>query len=128
MAGVGMIVALLPQRIMILSGSVSDVGILASAYAIPNVLLQIPIGNLSDRFGFKFFIVVGYMICALTGLLYFFADTPNMFFSGRFLQGIAEVPIWALAPALLSIQYASDKEICIEKDTALETMIATYGY
>ena len=53
MVGVGLIVALLPQRIMKLSASVSDVGLLASAYAIPNVLLQIPLGRLSDRFGFK---------------------------------------------------------------------------
>jgi MFS family permease len=109
MVGVGLIVALLPQRIMNLSASVSDVGILASAYAIPSVLLQIPIGNLSDRFGFKSFLVGGYLLCGLTGFLYFFADTPNLYFGGRFLQGIAEVPIWALAPALLSVQYASDK-------------------
>ncbi len=109
MVGVGLIVALLPQRLMDLTASVSDVGLLASIYAIPNVLLQIPIGRLSDRFGFKPFIVGGYATCALTGLLYFFADTPNMFFGGRFLQGIAEVPIWAIAPALLSIQYTSQK-------------------
>jgi len=109
MVGVGLIVALLPQRIINLTGSISDVGILASAYAIPNVLLQIPIGHLSDRFGFKPFIVGGYAASALTGLLYFFADTPALFFGGRFLQGIAEIPIWALAPALLSVQYASDK-------------------
>jgi MFS family permease len=109
MVGVGLIVALLPQRIMNLSSSVSDVGLLASAYAIPNVLLQIPIGNLSDRLGFKSFLAGGYLLSGLTGFLYFFADTPNLYFGGRFLQGIAEVPIWALAPALLSIQYASDK-------------------
>jgi len=109
MVGVGLIVALLPDRILKLSASVSDVGILASAYAVPSVLLQIPIGNLSDRFGFKSFLIGGYLLCALTGFLYFFADTPNLYFGGRFLQGIAEVPIWALAPALLSIQYASDK-------------------
>jgi MFS family permease len=72
-------------------------------------LLQIPIGNLSDRLGFKFFIVCGYLLCALSGFLYFFADSAVLYFGGRFLQGIAEVPIWALAPALLSIQCASDK-------------------
>jgi len=109
MVGVGLIVALLPQRIMKLSVSVSDVGILASSYAIPNVLLQIPNVNLSDRYGFNFFLVGGYVLCGLAGLLYFFADTPNLYFGGRFLQGIAEVPIWALAPALLSIQYTSDR-------------------
>ena len=109
MIGVGLIVALLPRRIMNFSASVSDVGILASAYAIPSVLLQIPIGKLADRFGFKSFIVGGYLLCALCGFLYFFADTPIMYFGARFLQGIAEVPIWALAPALLSVLHASEK-------------------
>ena len=109
MVGVGLIVALLPRRLMELSASVSDVGMLASAYAIPNVLLQIPVGRLSDRFGFKSFLVCGYLLCALAGFLYFLADTPWLYFSGRFLQGIAEVPIWALAPALLSVQRASEK-------------------
>lgn len=109
MVGVGLIVALLPRRIMTLSASVSDVAILASAFAIPYVLLQIPVGNLSDRFGFKRFLVGGYLLCGLTGFLYFFADTPALYFGGRFLQGIAEVPIWALAPALLSVIHRSDK-------------------
>lgn len=108
MVGVGLIVALLPERILNLSASVSDVGILASAYAIPSVLLQIPIGNLSDRWGFKLFIVGGYLLCALSGFLYFFANSRMLYFGGRFLQGIAEVPVWALAPALLSIHCASD--------------------
>ncbi|MEW6265371.1 MAG: MFS transporter [Thermodesulfobacteriota bacterium] len=109
MIGVGLIVALLPQRIMKLSASITEVGLLASIYAIPNVLLQIPIGNLSDRWGYKSFLVGGYLLCGLTGCLYFFADTPTVFLGGRFLQGMAEVPIWALAPALLSRQYTSAK-------------------
>ncbi len=109
MIGVGLIVALLPRRIMDLSASITDVGMLASAFAVPNILLQIPVGKLADRFGFKTFIVFGYLLCGLSGLLYFFADTPYHFFGGRFLQGIAEVPIWALAPALLSITYAEQK-------------------
>lgn len=109
MTGVGLIVALLPQKIINLSGSVSDVGLLASIYAIPVVLLQIPIGNLSDRFGSKLFLVGGYILCGLSGILYFLADSQPLYFVGRFMQGMAEVPIWALAPALLSIQYAAEK-------------------
>ncbi|MFH1135541.1 MAG: MFS transporter [Pseudomonadota bacterium] len=109
MIGVGLIVALLPRRIMDLSSSVSAVGFLAGAYAIPNVLLQIPLGRLSDRIGFKAFIVGGYGLCGLAGLLYFCAEAPGMYFLGRFVQGLAEVPILALAPALLSLQYAREK-------------------
>ncbi|MBI5581166.1 MAG: MFS transporter [Deltaproteobacteria bacterium] len=109
MLGVGMIVALLPKRIINLSGSVASVGYLASAYAVSNMLLQFPIGYFSDRFGFKSFIAGGYFFCSLTGLLYFFAETPNLIFWGRMLQGVGEAPIWALAPALLSIQYPAEK-------------------
>ena len=109
MLGVGLIVALLPQRILNISGSVSDVGYLASAYAVSNILLQFPIGYFSDRFGFKAFIAGGYFFCSLTGLLYYLAETPNLIFLGRMLQGVGEAPIWALAPALLSIQYPAEK-------------------
>ena len=109
MAGVGLIVAILPQKIMDISYSIADVGMLASAYALPNILLQLPIGRLADRFGFKFFITAGYLFCTISGLIYFYADSLEAYFFGRFLQGIAEIPIWALAPALLSLRYSSQK-------------------
>lgn len=109
MIGVGMIVALLPQRIIDLSGSVSSVGYLASAFVLTFVLFQIPIGNFSDKFGFKPFLVGGYFLCSVTGLLYYFSKSSSLIFWSRMLQGIGEVPIWALAPALLSIQYPTQK-------------------
>ena len=109
MVGVGMIVALLPQKIMDLSHSVSAVGYLASSFALTYVLAQIPLGNLADRLGFKALLIGGYLLCGVTGLLYYGADTANLIFVGRMLQGVAEVPIWALAPALLSLHYAKTK-------------------
>lgn len=109
MLGIGMIVALLPQRIINLSDSAFNVGYLASAFALTFVLFQIPIGNFSDRFGFKPFLVGGYFLCSVTGLLYYFSESSNLIFLGRMLQGIGEVPIWTLAPAFLSIQYPAQK-------------------
>ena len=109
MLGVGMIVALLPQKIMDLSHSVAAVGYLAASFAISYVLTQIPIGNLADKIGFKIPLVLGYLLCGLTGLLYYGAGSANLIFVGRLLQGVGEVPIWALAPALLSLQYANSK-------------------
>jgi MFS family permease len=109
MLGVGMIVALLPQRVIDLSGSVSVVGLLASVFAITYVLAQLPIGHLADKIGFKKLLIAGYLICAVVGLLYLGAQSATHILMGRFLQGIGEVPIWALAPALLSLQYAETK-------------------
>lgn len=109
MLGVGMIMALLPQRIIVLTGSGVTVGYLASAFAISFIILQVPIGNLSDRYGFKFFLFLGYLICFITGVMYYFSNHANLYFLGRVFQGMGEVPIWALAPALLSIKYPGSK-------------------
>ncbi len=105
MLGVGMIVAILPQKVIDLTGSGELVGILASAFALSYILFQLPIGNLSDKFGFKKFLIFGYILCTMTGLLFYFTKNVNIIFLGRLLQGIGEAPIWALAPALLSIKY-----------------------
>ena len=109
MTGVGLVVALLPQRMMSLGASVSDVGFLAGVYAVPNVLLQIPVGRLADRFGFKNFIVGGYLLCGLSGMLFYLAASPSCLLLGRFLHGLAEVPIWALGPVLLSVSHPGRK-------------------
>ncbi|KUO53507.1 MAG: MFS transporter [Desulfitibacter sp. BRH_c19] len=105
MLGVGMIVAILPQKVIVLTGSGELVGILASAFALSYILFQLPIGNLSDKFGFKQFLIFGYILCTMTGLLFYFTKNVNIIFLGRLMQGIGEAPIWALAPALLSIKY-----------------------
>ena len=90
MLGVGMIVALLPQRVLEYSGSIENVGFIASAFAVSYVLLQFPIGRLSDRFGFKPFLLLGYGFCCLSGVLYFFSDTAGGIFLGRLFQGAGE--------------------------------------
>jgi MFS family permease len=62
MLGVGMIVAILPQRMIDLSGSPLLVGWLASAFAITFVLAQVPIGHLADKISFKKFLLFGYLL------------------------------------------------------------------
>lgn len=107
MVGVGLIVSLLPARMVALSGSFSDVGCLASFFALPFVLLQLPIGALADRFGTRVFLVFGYLFCCLSALAYGGAATPATLYLGRFLQGVGEVPVWALAPAALAMEWPS---------------------
>lgn len=109
MLGVGMIVALLPQRMLNLTGQASSAAYLTSAFAFSYVLLQVPYGNFSDRLGFKRFLMFGYLLCTLTGLLYYAARTVDLILFGRLLQGAGEAPVWSLAPALLSIRYPAAK-------------------
>ena len=109
MFGIGMIVALLPQKMIHLSGSVAQVGYIASAFALTFVLIQIPMGRLSDNWGFKPFLVIGYLTCAGSGVLYYFSNDVLPILLGRMLQGIGEVPLWSLAPALLALQHPRHK-------------------
>ena len=109
MIGVGMIVALLPQRIVDLDGDGRNAGYLASMFAIAYILLQMPAGIMADKFGFKLFLVLGYLLCSLAGLCFYFSASSAAIFLSRIVQGAGEAPIWALAPAMLSVKYPHNK-------------------
>lgn len=109
MVGVGMIVALLPQRVFATTGSIESVGLIASAFALTYLLSQIPIGILSDRFSPKLFLTLGYIICGISGLVFLSAQNAQAIYIGRAIQGIGEAPIWALGPAVLSLAYPDAK-------------------
>ncbi len=109
MVGVGMIVALLPQRVLDLSGSLQSVSYVASVFALSYLMLQLPIGNLADRLGVKPFLILGYVLCCVSGVVFFYAGSSQTLFLGRFIQGAGEAPVWALGPALLSLAYPHAK-------------------
>ncbi|MFZ7126524.1 MAG: MFS transporter [Desulfobacterales bacterium] len=105
MIGVGMIVAVLPERYMALSRSPHTVGSLATAFAFSYLLVQFRVGRLADRWGFKPFLVAGYWVCSAAGLCFYFSTDALMLILGRFIQGIGEAPVWSLAPAVLALQH-----------------------
>ncbi len=109
MVGVGMIVSILPERVYAASGNLQSVSLIASVFAVTYLLAQVPVGILSDRFGARIFLVLGYGFCGLSGLVFFFSPGAAGILFGRLIQGIGEAPIWALGPALLSRAYAQSK-------------------
>lgn len=109
MLGNGMIMVILPGRVMEMAGTISAVGGIASAFALSYLLLQLPLGRLGDRFGAKAILAAGYGLCGLAGLLYLGADSATAIYLGRALQGAGEVPLWALAAAQLAIVYPDCK-------------------
>jgi MFS family permease len=127
MLGVGLIVAILPGKILALTGSPSMVGMLASTFALSYILLQVPVGNLADRWGFRPFLFWGYLLCAFVGLGYAFAPSALLIFAGRVLQGAGEAPVWALGPAVLSIAYPEKKGTVIGFYNAASHLGLTFG-
>ena len=103
MFGVGMVTPLLPGKIFNYTHSTIQVGGLAAAFAISYVLVQVPLGILADRYGFKQYIVIGYILCGVAGVFYLLAESSFSVLAGRVMHGLGEAPIWALAPAVLSI-------------------------
>ncbi len=110
MLGVGIVASGLPARVITLSGGdASLVGLLASSFALPYIFLQVPFGNLSDRYGFKPFLLFGYFLSAISGIIFYFAGSALPIFIGRAVQGAGEIPVWATAPAIISIAYPCRK-------------------
>jgi MFS family permease len=109
MLGVGMVVPILPGIVAGLAGTPSAAGYLASAFAVSYVALQVPVGRLADRWGFRPFIALGYGLCGVSGILYFFGGSLPAILFGRLLQGAGEAPVWALAPALLALRNPASK-------------------
>ncbi len=109
MLGVGIAVPFLAGRVIGFTGSNTAVGFITLCYAISSNLIQVPMGALSDRLGYKRFLIAGYLLCTASGLLYFFSKSSAFIFVGRMIQGAGEAPLWALAPAILSIQFPQAK-------------------
>ena len=107
MIGVGMIVAVMPRHYVALSGSPHTVGSLAAAFATTYLMVQLVVGPLADRYGFRRFIIAGYFICSLAGVCFFFGRDAIMLILGRLIQGVGEAPAWSLAPAILALQAPS---------------------
>jgi MFS family permease len=127
MIGVGMIVAVLPQRIIELDGHGRNVGYLASMFAVGYIALQAPVGMMADRFGFKLFLAAGYLLCFAAGLCFYRSAGSVAIFCSRLLQGAGEVPIWALAPALLSVKFPEKKGVVIGAYNAVFHVGLTVG-
>lgn len=127
MVGVGMVVALLPQRVHAMTGTLESVGLIASIFALAYLLAQVPVSLLSDRLGAKRFLVIGYFLCAASGVVFFRSETVGHVYLGRFIQGLGEASIWALGPALLSLAYPAKKGRAIGLYNAAIHMGLTLG-
>jgi len=128
MLGVGIVTSGIPGRVIVLSGGDSSlVGLVASCYALPFVLFQIPFGNLADRYGFKPFLLIGYMLAVLSGLIFYFGKTPSMMFLGRAVQGTGEIPVLSMTAALISIEYPENKGKMIGIYTAVIYIMLAVG-
>jgi MFS family permease len=107
--GLYLYVPILPVYIQKTGASLDMVGTVLSAYAIPQVLLRIPIGIWSDRLGRRKFLVVGGIIFTSLGALGLGLSTkPGFLFLSRLVIGIGAAT-WMVFPLYFSAYYPANE-------------------
>lgn len=101
--GVGIIIPVLPVLATSLGASGFALGMITAAFSLSRGLLQPVVGNLSDRWGRKGFLVAGLFIYGLVGLLIPLATSVLHLVLIRIFQGVGAAMIVPVAMAYASI-------------------------
>jgi len=102
MLGLGFIAPLLPLYAETLGASGFEVGLVFSSFAITRALTMTPLGNLSDFWGRKIFIVLGTLLFSLASILYVFAVNVQQLILFRVLHGFASALVIPAAMAYVA--------------------------
>ena len=106
--GLYLYVPVLPIHIQATGASLNMVGGVLSAYAIPQVLLRIPLGIWSDRLGRRKYLVAGGIIFTSLGALGLgLSTTPWLLFLSRMVTGIGAAA-WVVFPLYFSAYYPAN--------------------
>lgn len=101
----GVIVPVLPLYADTLGFSSFQLGMIFAAYSAALLVLSIPMGVISDRFGRRKIMILGMTGLAITTIAFTFAKSFIMLFAIRLLQGVAASATWMVGPALIADMY-----------------------
>ncbi|MBM9536468.1 MFS transporter [Desulfobulbus alkaliphilus] len=100
--GVGIVIPVLPLLAVNLGATGFTLGLITAAFSVSRGLVQPGVGSLSDRWGRKGFLVVGFFIYGLVGLLIPYATSVFHLILIRLFQGIGSAMIIPVAMAYAS--------------------------
>ncbi len=106
--GLYLYVPILPVFIQATGAGLNTVGVVLSAYAIPQILLRIPLGIWSDRLGRrKPLVALGIIFTSLGALGLGLAGNPWLLFLSRMTTGIGAAA-WVVFPLYFSAYFPAD--------------------
>ena len=100
--GVGIIIPVLPVLATTLGATGFTLGLITAAFSLSRGLLQPVVGNISDRWGRKGFLVLGLFIYGIVGLLIPHASAVHHLIMIRLIQGVGAAMIVPVAMAYAS--------------------------
>jgi predicted MFS family arabinose efflux permease len=115
------VVANLPQIAAEFGQPVDQVGLLATAYAIPLALLAIPLGPLSDRLGRRFSMVLGMSVFLAAVVASGLAPSYPLLLGARVVNGIGAA---IAGPAVFA--YAADLSSPEQRGRAMATVVVAF--
>jgi predicted MFS family arabinose efflux permease len=98
----GLIAPLLPEIEERTGAGDAALGLALAAYAIPILLISIPVGRLADRIGRRPLLLFGLCLTGAGSLLIAFSSSLEVLLAGRAVQGVGSTASWIAALALVS--------------------------
>lgn len=95
--GIGILAPILPAYVDQFSASALILGVIFGSFSAARTLLMPPIGNLSDRYGRRIFILSGLLLFTVVSPLYSLAASPLQLIAVRFTHGIAGAMLMPVA-------------------------------
>lgn len=101
----GSIVPLIPVYTQQLQLNAVMMGVLFAAYSLGLLVFSIPLGIIAERYGYRKVFLAGMAGLTLATALYGFANSPEILFFCRLIQGIAAAASWTAGLAMVALLY-----------------------
>lgn len=102
MIGFGMIFPFFPLYAELFGATPSQIGMIASMFALTRTALATPFGAVSDKYGRKVTMTAGFLLYSVAMSLFAFAQNVYHLFVFRGLQGVASAMVWPSAQAVIA--------------------------
>ena len=107
-AGISILFVFMPIIAKGLTDSVFEIGLVVASFSFSQILSEIFFGRHSDRKGTRLqFIKIGFIGCAITFGLHYFADDISLLFLARIAAGVTS---GIMIPAMIAYAYESNHE------------------
>jgi DHA1 family multidrug resistance protein-like MFS transporter len=107
-AGISIVFVFLPIMAMGVTDSVFEIGLIIASFSFTEILSQIYFGRHSDKKGTRLkFIRIGFIGCAITFGLHYFADSIGLLLLARIGAGVAS---GIMVPSMIAYTYEANHE------------------